>query len=94
MLDTESKEKLLAKADEAAEEAEELYSKYANAVGSDGKGSQANSYGNLREAIDRCRPIQGMLKAENLVVLRLEKIIKDFDALEDPGLEEFRTLES
>lgn len=94
MLDKEAQERLRAKAEKAAEEAEELYSQYANALGSDGKGSQANRYGNLREAIARCRPIHGMLKAENLEVPRLEKIIKAFDALEGPGLDEFRTLES
>lgn len=94
MLDQEAKEKLLAKIEEAAQEAEDLYSQYANAVGRGSKVSQANSYENLREAVALCRQINGLLKAENHASSRLEKIIKAFDALEDPGLEEFRTLES
>lgn len=95
MLDEKAHKKLLAEANEAAEKAEELYRQHVNTlVNCDDERPQAQSYGRLNRAIERCRQLRGLLDDGSREAARLEKIIEDFYALDVPEQEEDRTLES
>lgn len=88
MLDKEVQEKFLKEATVAAEDAEEHFRQYANALlQRDDRSSQVRSYQTLSERAYRCRQINGVLEAENLKDARLENIIEAFNALEEPEVE-------
>ena len=94
MLDKEDQEKFIKEAVEVVEKCEELSRQRANAFSNNDEVLQAQLYWKLKRGISRCRQLKGLLAPGSFEFAKLEQIIEAFDALDEPEMEEIRTLES